>query len=283
MTHRSVLFPAIMMFLAACGIEGRHSPQNSARRWALSVGTEQFQLNDSDEQTADKLREQVARAQAHLQTFHDPSSHGPVERRTSSWQFHLSVFGKKASSSDFSWVQPNRAQAAFGFAQCSTRSIPLKQGVPCESLSLLACLNAQSSATIVGSSDSLTSSLNRSLLLNWLKSCGASPVLASRLKQNASFFIENDRVLFSPEPVFSILLFDGLWSRYEDANTESAAVATLSESNCSRSDAACLTSPAPLSKCSGCDQLKKGQLYTVFFLESLRQSYDVVVSVPYVH
>jgi hypothetical protein len=283
MTHRTVLFSALVMLLTSCGKEGLHPTQNRARGWALNVSTDQFQLNDSDKQTADQLREQVVRANAHLQTFHDPSSRSPADGRASPWDIRLSVLGSKEGSVDFTWLQPSRAQATFGFAQCSSRTVPLKQGVPCESLALLSCLSTQSVATRDGSSAFSTSALNRSLLLNWLKDCGASLALASRKNQTVSFSIENDRVIFSPQIVFSILLFEGLWQSYEDANTESAAVATLSEPNCARSDAACLTSPAALSDCSGCERLKKGQLYTVFFLESLRQSYDVVISAPYIH
>lgn len=265
-----------------CGVQPGGNQDVGPYGWSFALSYGDLMLTDSEQQTTAELRTQISGSSAILQSFRDSA----VRAKGSSFfsdrlKTQLHVFGPHGSSKDFSWSSPLKATSSIGFGQCAVRG---SQGavVPCEAVALLECLesqsnSAQSAATV------LNSSVKRSVLMSWLKQCGMPTALVSRTGTEFRFSVQNDRAEFSPSPVFSILLYEGLWNSYEDANVQASAVASFADSSCTRADAACLRSPLGLSYCRGCENLKKGQLYTVFFIESLRQSYDVVQLLPYVH
>lgn len=110
-----------------------------------------------------------------------------------------------------------------------------------------------------------------------------SGVLRTESDSNVSFKIQNGLISFAPSPLLSVLIYSGVWADYEEAVVKASAAATIPAANpCERADGACLVSPKPLSSCLGCESLSRGQLHTVFFIETLRQDYAAVRSVLFI-
>jgi hypothetical protein len=276
-------FCATVLGSIGCGIEDPIEQSTPTPKWSFSVSNGELRLVDSDQQSAARLRSQIVEMYSLVQKFQEPI----VWKRTSSffsgqWKSQLRVHKYDGNAVEASWVQSTRSLSSHAFGRCKDRYSISSSASPCEALTLLSCLDSQTRETW-SSNRSLNSGSSRSVLINALKECGVSLQLVGRSSPEYTFSMSNGSAEFSPFPVFSLLLFEGLWSSYEDANAQSSARASFSDPSCTRADAACLNSPLSMSFCQGCDLLKKGQLYTVFFLENLRQNYDVVQSAPYVH
>lgn len=266
----------------SCGVKPGFNQAVGPYGWSFALSYGDLMLTDSERQTTAELRAQILRSSAILHSFQDSAVRAKGSPFYSEgWKSQLHVFGPHGSSRDFSWSNPLQASSSIGFGQCAVRG-PQGAVLPCEAVALLECLESQSISGQSAATE-LNSSLKRSVLMSWLKQCGMPTAQVSRTGTEFRFAVQNGRAEFSPSPVFSILLFEGIWNSYEDANVQASTVASFADSSCTRADAACLRSPLSLSYCQGCENLKKGRLYTVFFIESLRQSYDVVQLVPYVH
>jgi hypothetical protein len=273
----------VIQTLFGCAADSFDEYTEPTQGWTFNLSNGSFRLTDSDQQAGDQLRAQISVLYSLVQGFQDPAiwnSHRAFF--SESWKSHLTISTSQGNQTEFEWFQYEHPPSLNYFAHCSIQQRNRMASVPCDTVALLNCLNfqVQSSQSSEGSAGS---GLNRSLLLSGLKECGMSTEILSRTSPEYKFSIKAGEVQFSPSPAFSLLIYPGLWSSYEDANVQSISVASFSEPLCSRADAACLRSPLTLASCQGCEQLEKGQLYTVFFIESLRQNYDVVKSVPYIH
>lgn len=155
----------------------------------------------------------------------------------------------------------------------------------CEHQPLISCLQRQAEEAVGEDTfdDLPRSGQSRSLLLEWSRRCGAEGVFGVDSVVSTRFSIQKDQVVFEPGPVLSVLVYPGVWTSYEDAVVQAKTAASLpAVVPCTRADGACLTSPQPVSACVGCSALVKGQFYTVFFIETLRQDYSSVKSTVYV-
>ena len=150
--------------------------------------------------------------------------------------------------------------------------------MPCEIKTTIECLSQRMSAFQNSNSEQISSSY-RSLLLNFSQLCGFEGSFENLEFQDVSFKIVGNEIQFSPAPLLSILIYEGAWASYEEALVRDVAVATLPQVvPCNRADALCLMSPVPLSQCRNCQEIEKGKIYTVFFIEGLRQDYQSVRS-----
>lgn len=280
--QRFIFLGLFVQAMIGCAAQNSELRGGVANAWSFKLTNGDFQLTDSDQQSGAHLRAQVAKIYSLVHRFQDPVVWSRRPKSFSEpWSSHFTIYSSKTPQAEFDWVQSYQNHFSNDFGNC-TVSWPSLSKVPCEAVALLNCLehHAERLQASDGNSDS---SPFRSVLLNGLKECGMSTQLVSRTSPEYRFSIQNREARFSPFPVFSLLLYQGVWSSYEDANAQSSAVATFADSSCARTDAACLSSPLSLGSCQGCEGLEKGQLYTVFFIENLRQNYDVVKSVPYVH
>ncbi len=272
-----------LILLATLGCAAQNSGVKEVTQgWSFTLTNGSLRLSDSEGQSGEQLRSQIASVYSTVQSFQDPivwSRHPTFF--SEGWKSHLTISASQSAPVELHWVSSEELQTSLSFAHCSAQN-SLSSLVPCEALALLNCLDLHAQS-LESSKETANSGPDRSILLSGLKECGMSTALVSRTGTEFTFSIKGSEVRFSPSPVFSLLLFQGLWSSYEDANAQSSAVASISDSSCTRTDAACLKSPLDLSVCRGCEQLGKGQFYTVFFIENLRQNYDAVRSVPYIH
>lgn len=102
--------------------------------------------------------------------------------------------------------------------------------------------------------------------------------------QTLSFKIKDGRIEFSPSPVLSLSIYEGNESDYDImlSQQDPVAVVAASGEDCGVAEGACRASPLPLSECHGCDQLKPGKIYRVFFIAHLSQPPETVSSVSFV-
>lgn len=225
-----------------------------------------------------QLLNQVNQIDVSRSFFRDP---GSLSVNNSPYSIQL-MTSSRGNSKVYNWIPEfSSNQKSLLFAGCSFES----GAVSCEYKPYLLCLQRVARESIASSSsnDSLTTNNSRSALLEWSKRCGVVGLFRDSSQSAVSFKIQDSQVQFEPSPLLSVLIYSGVWASYEDAVVQATAVATLpAVIPCARADGACLQSPVPISACRGCSDLKKGQFYTVFFLEALRQDYSVVRSSVFV-
>jgi|GEM_PF-635968 len=263
---------------------------DSVRGWrfklTLSPGAE---IVDSNQTSAEQLHRQVSRLLIQKIQFNDPvlsSRHRGLFQPSVTGQ--IQIAGKSSQPQTFLW-EPNPVNTlGWQFAGCAIGNPQMPDAyVPCEFKNLLQCLSERTSALAgSGKSESLSgensiSTPQRSILLVLLRQCGVTGEFKEPQQQFAFTKTEKE-ISFSPSPLFSVVVYRGAWASYEDALLEIPAATLPVVVPCSRADGACLESPVEITRCSGCSALEKGQLFTVFFLEGLRQDYSSVRSVVYI-
>ncbi|NBW81262.1 hypothetical protein EBR21_05860 [bacterium] len=273
------LVSSIALISFACG-KSNHEVVHpgGGQSWRLSLSLpEGLQLNDDSSMLLDPLRAQLNRINLGRTFFRDPAlSTGNLPFTAA----RLEVFGQYSLAS-LTWKNPQFSGGTWKFGSCGDSGA----GTACEYQSLLTCLQTQAreDASITNSLGATGSSPSRSLLLEWFRRCGVSSAFGSDVQSQATFSLRNNKLYFEPSPLLSLLIYPGAWSGYEDAVVQSAPVASIpAQVPCPRGDGACLESPIPVNSCSGCEALQQGKLYTVFFVEALRQDYAAIKSVVYV-
>ncbi|MEY4064946.1 MAG: hypothetical protein RIR26_1154 [Pseudomonadota bacterium] len=243
-------------------------------------------LSDSNGMPAAQLREQLLTVLNQPFRFRDPVQLGssfPVPASLHQlggrfWQ----ASGTQSRTLDWQIQRP--VQNGLHWAHCRGTGAFGSDSVNCETKQLLECLEFQSESEIrqQGVSQS-RSGYDRSLLMAWLRACGISGQFESDFGSSAVFARDNGKLSFYPSPLLSLQIYKGSWANYERAVVNAVAAASIpAVTPCVRSDGACVASPVAESACQGCAQLEKGSLYTVFYIEGLRQDYTSVQSVMYV-
>jgi hypothetical protein len=292
--HCYLLSLAVSVFfgtLQGCGsaISNKQSEESHPRSaWQLQLkGRDGLQLTEdsslrSQPEHLMQLRKQLAGIDKSRRFFRDPIAQLP---RSSFFTGQLTLIGKKRSHV-YLWTPEVVNPVFWTYASC-----PTQQGYFwCEYSALLRCLErvsaheserSEMNVSALKSSRS-TSANSASLLMDWFEKCGLGGSLTEKGHGGVRFQLGREQVIFEPAPLLSLLIYEGAWSNYEDAVVQAVAAATLpAKSSCKRADGACLESPLPIQHCTGCANLVKGRLYTVFFIESLRQAYDDVKSVVF--
>jgi hypothetical protein len=245
---------------------------------------ESIALVDSEQKSAQELRNQIATALAQRFSFRDPvkSAVGDgFSNRGFTGRFFIG--SEKNYSKQLHWVPSGLMNEHWRFAECSMDSRFQQQLISCEAKSFLVCLNQRADDAVTLNSQNQSSTANRSLLMDWASDCGLNGRFENLLDRNVSIKIDKGQVIFSPTPLLSLLVYKGSWSSYEEASVKAVAAATLPDVvPCERSDGACLQSPVPLARCLGCDTLESGKIHTAFFIERLRQNYNDIRSVIFI-
>jgi hypothetical protein len=277
-----IFFKRVFLFgcLLSVGISCSDAAEDfSSRDWSLEMSLHpELQLTDSSSSTAVQIHQQFSKVDLGKVFFRDPSGFSVSESNSF---MKLTTFGRRGEKV-YNWSPEKVIAGTWSWGACRSGSLIAS----CEYVHLLKCIQTQADAALSHSSvsDRNTSNRSRSLLLEWSSGCGAQGVFREDSTSDVSFKINGGQIFFAPDPLLSLLVFKGVWSDYEEALVQSGAIASLpAVLPCNRSDGACLVSPAALSSCTGCDTLVAGQLYTVFFIEALRQDYSSVRSVIYVH
>lgn len=269
-------FGSVILVLMSCG---QLSGVNSKDLWSLEMSLpEGLRLTDSSSTNAVQLQEQLARFDNGKVFFSDPVRYSDGFATPF---FRLNAFGKNQDKT-FVWAPDTNNSKGWLFGGCHIQG----QQTHCEYTGLLNCLKRQADSSISRSADgaALTSNRSQSLLLEWSTQCGLQGAFRDGSSSEAAFRIESGQIIFLPSPLLSILIFRGIWADYEDAVVQAGSVASLpAVVPCNRSDGACLVSPLPKSSCVGCETLMAGQVYTIFFIEALRQDYSSVRSLLYRH
>lgn len=274
----SLCLPIVLVSLACGKSNNELVHAGDGQPWRLSVTLpDGLQLNDDSGMSLNPLRAQLSRLKVGQTFFRDPIV---LSGKVPSASARLQVFGENASPS-LSWKNFSASQGPWRFGSCGEPGA----STACEYQSLLMCLQtrAREDANATNPAEALGSSPSRSLLLEWFRRCGVSSAFGSEFQSQATFAIRNNNLYFEPSPLLSLLIYPGAWSGYEDAVVQSAPVASVPAFvPCARGDGACLESPIPASSCNGCAALQPGKLYTVFFVEALRQDYSAIKSVVYI-
>jgi hypothetical protein len=117
----------------------------------------------------------------------------------------------------------------------------------------------------------------KSLVSN-LGSCDGN---TERWRTRHHFEIVGQRIFFSPDPVYSIRIFEGTYTSYTYANDNFDSVARLIDLGCSGN---CFVSPQPLKRlftCASCQKLEKGREYTAFLQLSRAENEENFVPITF--
>lgn len=265
---------------------GDSTSQIQPPRWTFQLQiSPPLSLLDDDQKSAENLHEQLRKIRNNGFSFGDPVVRRPGFSEPSGSGIKASFHGQFGGVQRFEylWSISTQNKEANRFAACSTKGGDARNYLSCESKALYECLYRESLAAKTSDSQESRSSADKSLLMNWARSCGLEGSFENVFDQDASFKISDGRAFFSPSPLLAVLIYKGAWSSYEVASVEAAASATFPQVvPCERADGSCLRSPASVTQCLGCNGLEAGKIYTVFFLEGLRQDYSSVRSVLYV-
>ncbi|NBX16633.1 MAG: hypothetical protein EBR09_04635 [Proteobacteria bacterium] len=266
----------LIPFAAACGVTAE---KKSPRGWVFEMQLRQgLSLTDSNLTDGEKLYRQLSNVSLSKAFFRDPVTFGGINSASS---MRVRVFGVHREKS-YAWKPLQNAGPEGIWGACRADGFQ----APCEQVHLVNCMKHKAEESLLNglSGTGLSSDPSRSLLLEWSTRCGLRGAFYEDTLSELSFRINGGGIVFSPRALLSLLIFKGIWSDYEEAAVQSQAKASLpAVVPCNRSDGACLASPAALSSCVGCESLESGQIYTVFFIESLRQDYSSVRSMLYVH
>ncbi|MFZ9519131.1 MAG: hypothetical protein ACO3A4_01515 [Silvanigrellaceae bacterium] len=281
MRNPLTFFVAVLTFVVhlSCG-KSSNSPVTAGggHSWQLSLQLPGgYQLTDNSTMLLDTLKAQLDRISIGRTFFRDPVE---LSEKSPFGRAQMLVFGDDSRVS-LSWKSASLTGSSWRFGTCGGE----EHVTACEYQSLLKCLQDRSREDVLGqeSAGTLGSNPSRSLLLEWFRRCGVSSAFGSALQSQTSFAMRNNNLYFEPSPLLSLLIYPGAWTGYEDAVIQSTPVATVPALvPCSRGDGACLESPLPVGSCNGCANLQTGKLYTVFFVEALRQDYSTVRSIVYV-
>jgi hypothetical protein len=252
--------------------------------WSFELTSSGAQLlSDSEEHSVLQLSGRIQELIRGQFRFRDPVSRMPFV--PSSLPSVGGRFWQSSGSNSRSWEWQAQLpeQVGLRWGQCKTAS-PLSLVINCETQQILECLHVRSESELhLEEGEERRSSPNRSLLLSWLRECGLSGDFRAEFSDSATFSRQSGRLIFEPSPLLSLQIYKGSWQSYEQAVVNSVAAAGISAvTPCPRSDGACVVSPVDENECEGCSQLEKGSIYTVFFLEGLRQDYATVQSALFV-
>lgn len=286
---RIILIVLSSILLVGCQGTTKYQNEGNMRplRWLFELKLSSgVSLTDSDQSSLLDLREQLSTLSERTALFRDPVIGQAFLNDPSSDTLNHALFltVSKQKTLPFQWKFSQQRNEDWRFSHCSADVFGKTHFLSCESKLVFECLY-RLSQTIQenGHEDGEGSSEHKSLLLNWARKCGVDGTFENVFAQDMFFNIENDEIKFLPSPLFSLLIYEGAWNSYEDALVADVASATLPQViPCERADGLCLRSPVPLSRCRECQSLKKGTIYTIFFLESLRQDYRDVRSLIYI-
>lgn len=93
--------------------------------------------------------------------------------------------------------------------------------------------------------------------------------LVASARDGRFFAVQQDRLIFQPSRVFSILIYREEWPSLERALASGppvAAVPLVPGCQSGSSSRGCLVSPLPLQRCVGCGDLVPGSLYSAFLI-----------------
>ncbi|MEY3903436.1 MAG: hypothetical protein RL189_2742 [Pseudomonadota bacterium] len=269
---KNSIIKVLSLLMTACAADTSVPVQENSWKLELVLPSGRL-LSDGINASSDDFSMRLGEIRAVHRFFNDP-----VRLAENSTPFDLRLTAHGSSGEQvYAWRDsPTARQQAWKFAGCTTSA----GVVACEYAPLVECLLQHARA---GIEQSAFSTPEQSLLLDWSVRCGARNFLTSEKQGEASFTIEADKVLFTPSPLLSLQIYSGVWAEYEDALVAATPAASIpAQIPCDRADGACLKSPLPLDSCNGCAALQKGQMYTVFFLEALRQDYPSVRRVVFV-
>lgn len=272
MAMKNSIIKVSSLLMTACSVASSAPVEENAWKLELVLPSGHL-LSDEINASSEDFSARLSEIRAVHRFFNDPVR---LDEYSAPFDLRLTTRGTSGERV-YAWRHsPSAKQQAWKFAGCTTSA----GAVACEIAPLVECLLRHARA---GKQQSAFSTSQQSLLLDWSVRCGARNFLASEQQGEASFSIEADKVLFSPSPLLSLQIYSGVWADYEDALVAATPAASIpARIPCERADGACLQSPLPVESCNGCAALQKGQMYTVFFLEALRQDYPSVRRVVFV-
>lgn len=104
----------------------------------------------------------------------------------------------------------------------------------------------------------------------------------SNLNSGFDFRVGKNYLTFFPSPLYSVSIYEGEFSNYDDALVQKEPVAYVpAAQNCSFGAKACHKSPLPIAQCKKCENLKLGKKYTAFLLTKPFELNALVASVVF--